>query len=145
MQLCLNFGLTSTWEMDDAELLKDLSEAWASRRRSMEKIRCLSTQQWIREKRLSLNQVDRNTEKRFFHRREQVLARRPGSRVNEHHRAIREMDNQVNQYIEMPQIQYIDKVAEKSVVVQRQVSLRTTETKHRIFKLTVNIFKQRFF
>ena len=36
---------------------------------------------------------------------EQVLARPTGARVNEHHRAIREMDNQVNQHIEMPQIQ----------------------------------------
>ena len=60
-------------------------------------------------------------------------------------RAIREMDNQVNQHIEMPQIQYTDKVADISVAVQRQVSPRTTETKHRIFKLTVNICKQRIF
>ena len=44
-------------------------------------------------------------------------------------RAIREMDNQMNQHIEMPQIQYTDKVADKSVAVQRQVSPRTTETK----------------
>ena len=50
---------------------------------------------------------------------EQVLARRSGARVNEYHRAIREMDNQVNQHIEMPQIQYTDKVADKSVAVQR--------------------------
>ena len=35
---------------------------------------------------------------------EQVFARRAGARVNEHHRAIGEMDNQVNQHIEMPQI-----------------------------------------
>ena len=45
------------------------------------------------------------------------------------HTAIREMDNQMNQHIEMPQIQYTDKVADKSVAVQRQVSPRTTETK----------------
>ena len=76
---------------------------------------------------------------------EQVLARRPGARVNEHHRAVREMDNQVNQHIEMTQIQYTDKVADDSVAVQRQVSPRTTETKHRIFKLTVNIFRHRIF
>ena len=37
------------------------------------------------------------------------------------HRAIREMDNQMNQHIEMPQIQYTDKVADKSIAVQRQV------------------------
>ena len=46
------------------------------------------------------------------------------------HRAIREMDNQVNQHIEMPQIQHTDKVADDSVAVQRQVSPRTTGTKH---------------
>ena len=45
----------------------------------------------------------------------------------------------------MPQIQCTDKVAVDSVAVQRQVSSRTTETKHRIFKLTVNICKQRIF
>ena len=39
------------------------------------------------------------------------------------------MDYQVNQHIEMPQIQYTDKVADKSVAVQRQVSTRITETK----------------
>ena len=55
------------------------------------------------------------------------------------------MDNQVNQHIEMPQIQFSDKVADDSLAVQRQVSPRTTETKHRIFKLTVNIFNERFF
>ena len=58
-----------------------------------------------------------------------ALRRRLGARVNEHHRAIREMDNQVNQHIEIPQIQYSDKVVDESVVVQRQVSPRTTETK----------------
>ena len=39
------------------------------------------------------------------------------------------MDNQMNQLIEMPQNQYTDNVADKSVAVQRQVSPRTTETK----------------
>ena len=48
---------------------------------------------------------------------------------DEHHRAIGDMDNQMKQHIEMPQIQYTDKVADKSVAVQRQVSPRTTETK----------------
>ena len=47
---------------------------------------------------------------------------------DEHHRATGEMANQMNQHIEMPQIQYTDKVADKSVAVQRQVSPRTTET-----------------
>ena len=45
------------------------------------------------------------------------------------HRAIREMDNQVNQHIEMRQIQYTDKVADESVAVQRQISPTTTGTK----------------
>ena len=31
-------SLSNPEEMDDTELLKDLSEAWASRRRSVEKI-----------------------------------------------------------------------------------------------------------
>ena len=48
---------------------------------------------------------------------------------DEHHRAIGEMDNQMNQHIEMPQIQYTDTVADESVAVQRQVSPRNTETK----------------
>ena len=47
---------------------------------------------------------------------------------DEHHRAIGEIANQMNQHIEVPQIQYTDKVADKSVAVQRQVSPRTTET-----------------
>ena len=45
------------------------------------------------------------------------------------HRAIGEMANPRNQHIEMPQIQYTDKVADESVAVQRQISPRTTETK----------------
>ena len=45
------------------------------------------------------------------------------------HRAIGEMANPRNQHIEMPHIQYTDKVADESVAVQRQVSPRTTETK----------------
>ena len=48
---------------------------------------------------------------------------------DEHHRAIREIANQMNQHIEILQIQYTDKVADKSVAVQRHVSPRTTETK----------------
>ena len=60
---------------------------------------------------------------------EQVLARRTGARVNEHHRSIREMDNQVNQHIEKAQIQHTDKVADDSIVTQRHISPRTAETK----------------
>ena len=48
--------------------------------------------------------------------------------MNEHHRANGEVANQMNQHIEIPQIQFTDKVADKSVAVQRQVSQRTTET-----------------
>ena len=45
------------------------------------------------------------------------------------HRAIGEMVNPTNQHIEMPQIQYTDKVADESVAVQRHVSQRAIETK----------------
>ena len=38
------------------------------------------------------------------------------------HRAIGEMSNPRNQHIDIPQIQYTDKVADESVVVQRQIS-----------------------
>ena len=58
-------------------------------------------------------------------RMDDVVDTSPG----EHHRAIGEMDNQLKQHIEMPQIQYTDKVADKSIAVQQQVSPRTTETK----------------
>ena len=44
---------------------------------------------------------------------------------DEHHRAIGEMDNQMNQHIEIPQIQYTDKVADESVAVQQQISPKT--------------------
>ena len=47
---------------------------------------------------------------------------------DEHHRAIEEMANQMNQHIEIPQIP-LTKLPDKSVAVQRQVSPRTTETK----------------
>ena len=40
---------------------------------------------------------------------------------------IGEMANPRNQHIEVPQIQYTDKVADESVAVQRHVSPRTTE------------------
>ena len=55
------------------------------------------------------------------------------------------MDNQMNLHIEMPQIQYTDRVADDSVAVPRQVAPRTTETKHRIVKLMGHIFKLRLF
>ena len=56
-----------------------------------------------------------------------VVDRSPDKRHR--HRAIREMDNQVNEHIEIPQIQHTDKVADDSIVVLRQISPRTTETK----------------
>ena len=45
------------------------------------------------------------------------------------HRAIGEMANPSNQHIEIPQIQYTDKVADESVAVQRHISPRTTGSK----------------
>ena len=45
------------------------------------------------------------------------------------HKAIGEVANPRNQHIEMPQIQYTDKVADDSVAVPRQISPRATETK----------------
>ena len=49
--------------------------------------------------------------------------------MNEHRRAIREMDNQLNEHIHVPQSQHTDKVADDSIVIQRQISHRITETK----------------
>ena len=64
-------------------------EASASRRRSMEKIRCLSIQQWIREETSIRESSGQKYRKEILPLGEQVLARRLGARVNEHHRAIR--------------------------------------------------------
>ena len=141
MQLNLNFSLTGTWEMvlrplsilnpeemDDTELLKDL--------RGLCKPPLFD---------------GNDTDVSFFPVPEDdsILLRRMDDEVDtgpdEHHRAIGELANQMNQHIGIPQIQYTDKVADDIVAVQRQVSSRTTETKHRIFKLKVNICKQRIF
>ena len=135
-------SLSNPEEMDDVELLKDLSSLGKPPSFDGKDTMLINTAVDTRETSI-LESSGQKYRKEILPLREQVLARRPGARVNEHHRAIREMDNQVNQYIEMPQIQYTDKDADDSVAVQRQVSPRTTETKHRIF--TVNIFKQRFF
>ena len=63
--------------------------------------------------------MDRKYRQEILPLGEQVLARRPGARVNEHHRANRETDNQVSQHIEMTQIQHTDnKVADDSIVIQ---------------------------
>ena len=46
------------------------------------------------------------------------------------HRAIREMDNQVNQHIEIPQIQHTDKVADDSIVVLRKFRREPPRPRH---------------
>ena len=75
--------------------------------RSMEKIRCLLIHQRAREREtFVLESNGQKYGKEFLPLREQVFAHHLGARVNEHHRAIREMDNQVNQHIEMLQFQY---------------------------------------
>ena len=86
--------MTST--QDDAELLKDL--------RGMGKPPLFN---------------GNDTDVSFFPVSEDdsILLRRADDVVDaspdEHHRAIREMDNQMNQHIEMPQIQYTGKFADK--------------------------------
>ena len=105
MQLYLNFGfglVHGKWTMQSCS--KDLREAWASRRRSMEKIRCFVNTAADTRERFILEPSGQKYRKEILPLEEQVLARRSGARVNEHHRAIREMDNHVNQHIEMPQI-----------------------------------------
>ena len=97
--------------MDDAELLKDL--------RGLDKPPLFE------------NDADGN----FFPVSEDdsILLRHMDDVVDtgpdEHHKAIGEVANQMNQHIEIPQIQYTYKVADKFVAVQRHVSPRTTETK----------------
>ena len=95
-------------EMDDAELLKDL--------------RGPGKPPSFDGKDADVNVLCLKTIRSYLRHMEDVVDTSP----DEHHRAIREMDNQVNQHVETPQIQYTDKVGDKSVVVQRQVSPRTT-------------------
>ena len=158
MQLNLNFSLTGTWgmevlrslsilnpeEMDDTELLKDLRSLGKPPSFDGKDTMLVNTAVDTRETSIR-ESSGQKYRKEILPLGEQVLARRLGARVNEHHRAIREMDNQVNQHIEMQQIQYTDKVADDSVAVQRQVSPTTTETKHRICKQTANNSNQRIF
>ena len=137
-------SLSNPEEMDDAELLKDLRGLGTPPSFDGKDTMLVSTAVDTRET-FILDSSGQKYRKETLPLGEQVLARRPGARVNEHHRAIREMDNQVNQHIEMPQIQHTDKVAVMSVAVQQQVSPRAIETKHRIFKQTVNTCKQQIF
>ena len=125
-------------EMDDTELLKDLSSLGKPPSFDGKDTMLINSAVDTRETSM-LESSGQKYRKEILPLVEHVLARRLGARVNEHHKAIREMDNQV-----MPHIQYTDKVADESIVGQRQVSPRTTETKQ-IFKLTVNICKQRIF
>ena len=133
-------SLLNPEEMDDAELLKDLRVLGNPLSFDGKGTMLVNTTVDTRETSI-LESSGQKYRKEILPLGEHVLARRPGARVNEHHSAIREMDNQVNQHIEIPQIQYTDKVADDSAAVQRQVSPRTTENKHRIFKLTVNTCK----
>ena len=135
-------SLSNPEEMDDAELLKDLRGLGKPPSFDGKDTMLINTAVDTRETTGDIQTSRRDTRmtpyekirgqkyrKEILSLGEQVLARRPGARMNEHHRAIREMDNQVNQHIEMPQIQHTDKVADDSVVKQRQISPRTTETK----------------
>ena len=118
---------TGTWEMevlrsllnpeetDDTEPLKDLSSLGKPPSFDGKDTMLINTAVHTRE-----TSFLESSGKEILPLVEHVLARRFGARVNEDHRAIREMDTQV-----MPQIQYTDKVADESVVLQRQVSPRT--------------------
>ena len=130
--------------MDDTELLKDLSSLGKPPSFDVKDTMLVNTTVDTRETFIP-ELSGQKYRKEILPLGEQVLARRPGERVNEHRKAIREMDNQVNQHIEMRQIQHTDKVADDSVAIQRQVSPRTIGIKHRVFKLKVNICKQRIF
>ena len=94
-------SIWNDYVMDDAELLKDLTGLDKPPSSEDDSILLLHMN----------DMVDTNPDK--CHR----------------HRAIGEMANPRNQHIEIPQIQYTDKVADESVAVQRQISPRTTETK----------------
>ena len=114
-------SLLNTEEMDDTKLLKDLSSLCKPLSFDGRVTMPINTAVDTRGK--SILESRKKYRKQILPSVEHVLARRLGAKVNEHHRAIREIDNQV-----MPQIQYTDKVADESVVIQRQVSPRTTET-----------------
>ena len=87
-------------EMDDAELLKDLSSLGKPPSFDGKDTMLINTAVDTRETSI-LESSGQKYRKEILPLVEHVLARRLGAKVNEHHRAIREMDNQV-----MPQIQY---------------------------------------
>ena len=64
---CDPLSILNTEEMDDADLLKDLSSLGQAAVGRWKRYDVLSIQQRILEKHLSLSRVDRSTEKGFFH------------------------------------------------------------------------------
>ena len=108
MQLYFNFSLTGTWEMevlrslsilnpeemDDPELLKDLRGLGKPPSFDGKDTMPVNTAVDTRET-FILESSGQKYRKEILPLGEQVLARRPGARVNEHRRAIREVDNQV--------------------------------------------------
>ena len=128
-------SLLNTEEMDDTKLLKDLSILCKPPSFDGRVTMPINTAVDTRE--TSFLESRQKYRKEILPLVEHVLARRLGAKVNEHHRAIREMDNQV-----MPQIQYTDKVAAESVVIQRQVSPRTTNSKSAFHHITMHWIKE---
>ena len=78
-------------EMDDTELLKDLSSLGKPPSFDGKDTMLVNTAVDTRET-FILEPSGQRYRKEILPLGEQVLARRPGARVNEHHRAIREMD-----------------------------------------------------
>ena len=113
MEVLRSLSSWNDYVMDDAELLKDL--------RGLDKPPLFE------------DGADEN----FFPVSEDdsILLRHMGDVVDtgpdkcHRHRVIGEVANPRNQHIEMPQIQHTDTVADDSIVIQRQISPRTTETK----------------
>ena len=87
-------SLSNPEEMDDTELLDDLSSLGKPPSFDGKDTLLINTAVDTRETSI-LESSGQKYRKEIFPSGEQVLARRPGARVNEHHRAIREMDNQV--------------------------------------------------
>ena len=114
MEVLRSLSSWNDYVMDDAELLKDL--------------RGLGKPQLFDD-----NHTDASFLLVFEH--DSILPRHMDDVVNtspdkcHRHRAIGEMANPRNQHIEIPQIQHTDKDADDSIVIRRQISPRTTETK----------------
>ena len=114
MEVLRSLSILNPEEMDDAELLKDL--------------RGLGKPPFF---------DGNDTDVSFFLVSEDgsILWRRMDDVVDtspdkcHRYRAIGEMANPKNQHNEMPQIQHTDKVVDDCIVMQRQISPRTTETK----------------